>query len=147
MRSGLRQPLNLPSDGGGEASWPSVKRRVDRQRPRRTAPPPTNNQPPPAENPNPLLAALPPPDYARILPELSVVPLTLKALLHKPGEALRHVYFPGGGFCSMLTLLEDGTMVEGATIGREGVIGLAAVLDDVPTTSVSMVQGASDSWD
>jgi CRP-like cAMP-binding protein len=65
-------------------------------------------------------------------------------VLHKPGEALRHVYFPGGGFCSMLTMLEDGTMVEVATVGREGVIGLAAVLDNVPTTSVTMVQGASD---
>ena len=107
-------------------------------------PPPTENRPPPTENPNFLLAALPSADYARILPELTVVPLTLKAVLHKPGEALRHVYFPGGGFCSMLTMLEDGTMVEVATIGREGVVGLSAVLDDGPTSSVTMVQGASD---
>jgi len=106
--------------------------------------PATGNRPPPGENANLLLAALPAADYARILPELSLVPLTLKTLLHKPGETIRHVYFPGGGFCSMLTVLEDGTMVEVATIGREGVIGLSAVLDNGPTTSVTMVQGASD---
>jgi CRP-like cAMP-binding protein len=74
----------------------------------------------------------------------SPIPLTLKDLLHKPGEAIRHVYFSGGGFCSMLTVLEDGTMVEVATIGREGVIGMSAVLDNGPTTAVTMVQGASD---
>jgi CRP-like cAMP-binding protein len=144
--------LILPSDDGGEACV--AKRQTSRRLPRSAKnrpppstnrPPPTANRPPPTENPNLLLAALPAADYARILPELSVVPLTLKTLLHKPGEPVRHVYFPGGGFCSMLTVLEDGTMVEVATVGREGVIGLSAVLDDGPSTSVSMVQGASDS--
>jgi hypothetical protein len=38
------------------------------------------------------------------------------------------VYFPGGGFCSMLTVLEDGSMVEIATVGREGVVGVYAAL-------------------
>jgi CRP-like cAMP-binding protein len=134
----------LPSDDGGGC----VAKRQSASRLSTSAknrPPPTGNRPPPGENQNLLLAALPAGDYARILPELSVVPLTLKTLLHKPGAAIRDVYFPGGGFCSMLTVLEDGTMVEVATIGREGVIGLSAVLDGRPTTSVAMVQGASDS--
>jgi CRP-like cAMP-binding protein len=131
--------LFWPSDDGEEAC-------VAKRQSSRRLPLSAKNRPPPAENPNLLLAALPAADYARILPELSVVPLTLKTVLHKPGEAIRHVYFPGGGFCSMLTVLEDGRMVEVATIGREGVVGLSAVLDDGPATSVSMVQGASDSW-
>ena len=75
-------------------------------------PSPTSNRPPPTGNQNRLLAALPAADYARILPTLEVVPLKLKEILHKPGEHIRHVYFPGGGFCSMLTVLEDGGMVE-----------------------------------
>src|SRR5690348_4462807 len=123
-----------------------VKRQSSRRPPTSTKnrPPPSKNRPPPAENPNRLLAALPAADYARIGPELSLVPLTLKDLLHKPGETIRHVYFPGAGFCSMLTALEDGTMVEVATIGREGMIGMSAALDNGPTTAVAMVQGASD---
>ena len=92
-------------------------------------PPPSKNRPPPAGNPNLLLAALPAADYTRILPSLTVVPLTLKDVLHKPGEPIRDVYFPGGGFCSMLTVLEDGNMVEVATVGREGIVGVSAVLD------------------
>jgi CRP-like cAMP-binding protein len=104
----------------------------------------TTTRPPPAGNPNRLLAALPTADYARILPSLTVVPLKLKAILHKPGEPIREVYFPGGGFCSMLTVLEDGGMVEIATIGREGMVGVSAVLDGTPVTSAAMVQGATD---
>ena len=102
------------------------------------------NRPPPTGNPNRLLAALPAADYARIIPSLVVVPLKLKAILHKPGEPIRDVYFPGGGFCSMLTVLEDGAMVEIATVGREGMVGVAAVLDGATVTSAAMVQGATD---
>jgi len=104
---------------------------------------PSANRPPPAENRNRLLAALPTADYARILPSLTVVPLKLKTFLHKPGEPIRDVYFPGGGFCSMLTVLEDGDMVEIATIGREGVVGVSAALNGKPA-SVAMVQGETD---
>ena len=50
----------------------------------------------------------------------------------------------GGGFCSMLTVLEDGGMVEIATIGREGMVGLSAVLDGTTVTSAAMVQGETD---
>jgi CRP-like cAMP-binding protein len=107
-------------------------------------PPSTANRPPPSGNPNRLLAALPAADYARILPLLTVVPLKLKDILHKPGEPIRDVYFPGGGFCSMLTVLEDGEMVEVATIGREGMVGVSAVLDGTPVTSAAMVQGETD---
>jgi CRP-like cAMP-binding protein len=107
-------------------------------------PPPSTNRPPPAGNLNLLLAALPAADYARILPSLTVVPLTLKDILHKPAEPIRDVYFPGGGFCSMLTVLEDGNMVEIATVGREGMVGVSAVLDGTLPTSAAMVQGETD---
>ena len=109
---------------------------------RRALPP--ANRPPPTDNPNRLLAAIPAADYARILPSLTVVPLKLKDILHKPGEPIRDVYFPGGGFCSMLTVLQDGSMVEIATVGREGVVGVSAALDGAPVTSTAMVQGATD---
>jgi CRP-like cAMP-binding protein len=102
------------------------------------------NRPRPPGNPNRLLAALPAADYSRILRSLTVIPLKLKDVLHKPGEPIRDVYFPGGGFCSMLTVLEDGSMVEIATVGREGMVGVSAVLDGAPVTSAAMVQGATD---
>ena len=54
---------------------------------------PSANRPPPTSNPNRLLAALPAADYARILPSLTVVPLKLKEMLHKPGEPIRRRVF------------------------------------------------------
>jgi len=44
----------------------------------------------------------------------------------------------------MLAMLEDGGMVEVATIGREGMIGESAVLDGGPLNSITMVQGETD---
>ena len=105
---------------------------------------PSSNRPPPTANPNRLLAALPADDYTRIARTFDVVPLKLKEFLHKPGESVRYVYFPGGGFCSLVTVLSDGGMVEVATIGREGMVGASAVLDGNPPAAATMVQGATD---
>jgi len=89
---------------------------------------------------NLLLASLPPGDLRRILPQLETVPLKLKEVLHKPGEPIEYVYFPGNGFCSIVTVLEDGSMVEAATVGREGLVGLAATVKENPLSTASMVQ-------
>jgi CRP-like cAMP-binding protein len=106
--------------------------------------PPSSPPAPPRDNRNLLLAALPAEEYERIAPSLDAIPLKLKSLLHRAGEPIEHVYFPGGGFCSMVTVLKDGGMVEVATIGREGMVGVTAVLDGNPVSSTSMVQGETD---
>ena len=93
---------------------------------------------------NLLLAALPDADYDRIAPQLELIPLKLKKVLHATGELIEYVYFPCGGFCSMLTVLEDGSMVEIATIGREGMVGVTAALDGFALHSTAMVQGESE---
>jgi CRP-like cAMP-binding protein len=93
---------------------------------------------------NSLLSALPVEDYKRLAPSLDVIPLKLKELLHKPGSQVEHVYFPGGGFCSIVTVLEDGSMVEVATVGREGMVGLAALSDARSGSSAVMVQGETE---
>jgi CRP-like cAMP-binding protein len=105
---------------------------------------PSANRPPPRDNRNLLLAALPADEYKRIAQSLDTIPLKLKSLLHRAGDPIEHVYFPGGGFCSMLAVLKDGGMVEVATIGREGMVGVTAVLDGNPVSSTSMVQGETD---
>jgi len=109
---------------------------------RQSNPVPSANRPPPRTGGSLVLAALPTADYNRIVPPLEVVPLPLKQILHQPGALISDVYFPDGGFCSELTLLADGQMVEVATIGREGVVGLLGLSDNGPPTSVTMVQAA-----
>jgi CRP-like cAMP-binding protein len=112
-----------------------------KRRPIKLPPPP---RPPPSAPSNLLLAALPEADRDRLMATLNIIPLKLKEVLHKPGEPFEFVYFPGGGFCSVVTVLEDGRMVEVATIGREGMVGISAILDASPVASAVMVQGEAD---
>jgi CRP-like cAMP-binding protein len=110
---------------------------------KRTRKLPSIQRPPPAarsQASNLLLAALPAADYARILPTLDIIPLKLKEMLHAPGVPMKYVYFPGGGFCSVLTVLESGAMVEVTTIGREGMVGVPALLNGSRGPGVAMVQ-------
>jgi CRP-like cAMP-binding protein len=123
----------------------TTSRRSKAPAPANRPPPASRHPPPPAVAQNLLLAALPPDDYQRIGPSLEVIPLILKDVLQKPGEPIQHVYFPGGGFCSILTVLEDGSMVEVATVGREGMLGVSAILDGrQPVPSTTLVQAEAD---
>jgi CRP-like cAMP-binding protein len=103
---------------------------------------PVNRLPPPRGPAvqNLLLAALPLDEYERFAHRLEVIPLKLKQVVHNPGDPVKHVYFPGSGFLSVLTVLEDGCMVEVATIGREGMTGVSAALDGNGPRSVVLVQ-------
>jgi CRP-like cAMP-binding protein len=89
---------------------------------------------------NKLLAALPVGDYTRLALRFEMVPLKLKQFIHRPGESLKHVHFPGSGFFSELTVLATGEMVEVATIGREGMAGWSAGMDGAAVPSATMVQ-------
>ena len=75
---------------------------------------------------NLLLASLSPDDYAAVRPLLEIVALEPQHVLHNPGEASKYVYFPRSGFMSVAVALRDGSMVEVAPIGREGLAGIPA---------------------
>jgi CRP-like cAMP-binding protein len=90
--------------------------------------------------PNRLLATLPADEYARLLPDLKTMPLHVKQVIHKHGEAVRYVFFPNGGVISMTTVMADGSMIEVATIGDEGLVGINAFLGDNITPVATMVQ-------
>lgn len=89
---------------------------------------------------NNLLASLPAIDFARLAPALRTVQMSLKKIVYKPGEPIDQVFFPGDGFFSVLTVLQNGTMVEVATVGNEGMVGLAAMVDSDSSLSLTMVQ-------
>jgi CRP-like cAMP-binding protein len=95
---------------------------------------------------NRLLAALAPEVLARLLPDLHTIPMLLKQPLHHADEPMEHVYFPNSGMASVTALLANGRMVEAATVGDEGMVGIEAVLLDAPVSpGESMVQVAGTS--
>jgi CRP-like cAMP-binding protein len=79
---------------------------------------------------NRLLAALPHPDYARILKHLRMKTVVTGGALQQHGEPVTDVYFPNGGVYSVTTEMRDGQLVAVATIGREGMLGIGVFLGD-----------------
>jgi CRP-like cAMP-binding protein len=77
---------------------------------------------------NQLLGALEPASRGRIGPHLEPVQLKLGAVVCEAGGLLKHAYFPEGSVLSLLTVLENGSAVETANIGREGAFGLFAAM-------------------
>lgn len=61
-------------------------------------------------------------------PKLHVVPLTLNHVLYEHGDQTEYVYFPLDAIISQLAIMEDGTTLETAMVGREGLIGMSAIL-------------------
>jgi len=103
--------------------------------------------PPRLPPPNSLLAGLGDRECERLLPSLRLVSIRSRRLLQRQGEPLQAVYFPNSGVASVLTEMQDGRAVEVTTVGREGMIGVSAVLDaDAPSVSsiVQVISGSAE---
>jgi CRP-like cAMP-binding protein len=79
---------------------------------------------------NRLLTQLPPRDLTRLRRHLITLPTGGRHTLLRAGEPIRHVYFPHGGLFSVMTAMPDGTFAESAAVGREGMLGVEALLDE-----------------
>jgi CRP-like cAMP-binding protein len=99
-------------------------------------------RPPPAHQgpSNKLLASLPEADFRRIRSQLRTVPLLPKQVIHGRNEPIQDVLFPNGGVASMTSVTRDGAMVEIATIGTEGFVGINAFLGGEMVGAETMLQ-------
>ena len=95
---------------------------------------------------NELLAALPPTEYARWLPQLEAVRMPVGQVLSESGGRMTHVYFPTSSIVSLLYLTESGDSVELAVVGREGLVGISLFMGGTSTPSRSVVQSAGDGY-
>jgi CRP-like cAMP-binding protein len=77
---------------------------------------------------NRLLGALEAASRRRIDPHLEPIEPKLGVVVCEAGGLLKHAYFPEGAVLSLLTVLEDGSAIETANIGREGAFGLFAAM-------------------
>ncbi len=79
---------------------------------------------------NRLLAALPAADYARIRKHLHMNTGVTGRTLQANGTPVTDVYFPNGGVFSVTNEMHDGALVEVATVGIEGMLGIGVFLGD-----------------
>jgi CRP-like cAMP-binding protein len=99
---------------------------------------------PPFPPANRLIARLPAAEYQRLSPHLRPVSLFAKQVLYKARATIDYVYFPCGGIVSAMTIMEDGSAIEVATIGKEGVVGLTAFMGGESSPHEVMVQVAGE---
>jgi CRP-like cAMP-binding protein len=91
---------------------------------------------------NQLLEALPLAARDRWFASLIPSFLEIKTVLFEPGQVIEHVYFPLNGVISLVTPLEDGAIVEVATVGNEGIVGVPLVLGgSLAVRAISQVAG------
>lgn len=95
---------------------------------------------------NLLLAAVPPAEFDQIKDLFEPCQLRMRENLQEAGEESNRIFFPTRGIISVLTVLENGMMIEFATVGREGTTGIPFVhgLHDSTMTLISQMPG--DAW-
>jgi len=95
---------------------------------------------------NHLLAALPADTYARLFPNLELVPMPLGDALYESGVQMRHVYFPTTAIVSLLYVMADGASAEIAVVGNEGIVGVSLFMGGETTPSRAVVQSAGHAY-
>ena len=58
----------------------------------------------------------------------NVVDLESQQSLYAPGDEIKHIYFPVSCIASTIAVMDDGSTVETAIMGREAVVGITAAL-------------------
>src|SRR6202051_2547874 len=85
-----------------------------------------------------LLLALPARNLKRLMPELEQIRCQRSQVLMDADSPLDHVYFPDSGVVSVVAVYENGSVIEMATVGREGCTGVQAFFG-AKTSSVRLL--------
>lgn len=93
---------------------------------------------------NRLLAALPREEFERLRAHLERIHLPKGKVIYEAGDRVRHAYFVTAGMASLLSSTHDGSTVEVAMVGSEGMVGLPAVLGVETSPYRIMVQIRGD---
>src|SRR5580658_5113050 len=101
---------------------------------------------------NRLFLALPDRSLKRLMPELEQIRCQSAQVLMHADSALDHVFFPDSGVISVVAVYADGSIIEMATVGREGFTDVQAVfgakrssvqlLVQIPGTAAKMSRAA-----
>jgi CRP-like cAMP-binding protein len=93
-----------------------------------------------SSNINRLLASLSTEDFDLLGPHLESVTLGLRKNLERPNRRIDAVYFPEGGFASVVAVQSSGKQVEVGLIGREGMTGLPVVFGNHRSPHATYIQ-------
>src|SRR6202166_1458880 len=89
---------------------------------------------------NRLLLALPSSNLKQLVPELQRIRCQRAQVLMDADRPLDHVFFPDSGVVSVVAGYSDGSIIEMATIGREGCTAMQAVFGARTSSARLLVQ-------
>src|SRR6202795_1194359 len=89
---------------------------------------------------NRLLLAMPSRELKRLMPELEHIRCQREQVLMDADSSLDHVFFPDSGVVSVVAVYANGSVIEMATIGREGCTGMQAALGAKSSSARLLVQ-------
>ena len=92
---------------------------------------------------NHILAALPAADLTSLAQHLQLVNLPVGTTLYEPGQESRYAYFPTSCVISLQHMLESGRTAETASVGNDGILGVALFMggDSMPSSAVVQISG------
>jgi CRP-like cAMP-binding protein len=92
---------------------------------------------------NHLLRSVSGAEQQRLLDKMERIELTPRKVLYDPDKPIEHVFFPEDGVVSLVRTMKEGPVLEIATIGREGMVGLPVFLGAVssPLQAFAQVPG------
>jgi CRP-like cAMP-binding protein len=96
--------------------------------------------------PNHLIERLPARDRQRVLDRCEAVQLVFGDVLCEAGVPTEYVYFPAGGFISLITQVDAHPSLEVGMVGHEGMVGAQLVLGVSTSPLRALVQGAGACW-
>jgi len=89
---------------------------------------------------NRILADIGQEDLDHFFSDLDPIALSLRQVLYEPAGSLEYVYFVEQGVTSVLTTMMAGSTIEVGMIGREGMVGVAALLGAETSAQQVIVQ-------
>lgn len=96
---------------------------------------------------NGILKRLTNEDRAGVLKDGKVVHFKLKESVYEAETQIQKVYFPLNCVLSVVSNMEDGSMIEIGTIGHEGMTGIPLIMGSDVTANNSFCQVDGEAWE
>lgn len=95
---------------------------------------------------NRILAALSAKEWEHVAEKLDRVRLEFRQVLFDPNRPIDYVYFPEDAVVSILGVMEDGSAIETATTGNEGMVGVPVFLGAMQMAGQAFAQISGDAY-
>jgi CRP-like cAMP-binding protein len=93
---------------------------------------------------NRILLSIPDNEFWAVRPHLEATELPSHRILHEAHEVLQYAYFPNDGLLSLVVVFADGKTVEAGIVGKEGLVGLPALVGMIRSPLRDVVQITGD---